>query len=796
MFRNYLKIAIRNLQRNKAYMLINVLGLALGMTCGILIFSTVKHHLSFDNFHPNSNRIYRIVTEQHRDNIDYVASVPNPLGKVFRNDYTYGEKVARIVTFYEQLVTINDGNTSRKFKEEEVAFVEEEFFEIFNYPLLKGTKNTVLKNLNTAIVTEKIAKKYFGTQDPIGKTIKVDNNVDFTITGILKDIPENTDRKTEIYLSFISVKPYQEWFVKDDSWGGISTMMQCFVLLKPNVHPSMVEKALATYVTKYRPKHKNIHHYKLQPLNDIHFNAAYGGVMQKRNLWVLSFIGIFLIITACVNFINLATAQALNRSKEVGVRKVLGSLRSQLFWQFIAETGFITIIAIAIAVGLSVIGLPYVNDLFQSNITVNQLLTWQLLIFIPLLALVVTFFAGSYPGLILAAFQPVSALKGKLTQRNIGGFNTRRLLIITQFAISQVLIIGMIVIVKQMKYAKQSDLGFNKNGIVMIPIGSDPEKETTKTLKNQLVKIPGVENVSICFTSPSSGSSWNTSFKYDNRSEDETFKISARVADADYIPTFDLKLVAGRNIFPSDTAKEFVVNETLAKKLNLTSAEQLLGKHLSTNGGTINGPIVGVVKDFHDQSFHEDINAVFITTHAPIYSNYAVKLRLTNMKNTLAQLENAWISMHPDKIYEYKFLDEEIASFYESEELMLKLIQAFSIIAIFIGCLGLYGLVSFMAAQKTKEIGIRKVLGGSISHILWIFGREFFRLILFAFLVAAPIAWWVMNGWLQDFKYRIDISPWIFILSIMISIIIAVITVSYRSIHAALANPVKSLRSE
>jgi ABC-type antimicrobial peptide transport system permease subunit len=356
--------------------------------------------------------------------------------------------------------------------------------------------------------------------------------------------------------------------------------------------------------------------------------------------------------------------------------------------------------------------------------------------------------------------------------------------------------IGMIVIVMQMKYAKQSDLGFNKNGIVMIPIGSDPEKETTKTLKNQLARIPGVENVSVCFTSPSSGSSWNTSFKYDNRSEDETFKISARGADADYIPTFDLKLVAGRNIFPSDTAKEFVVNETLAKKLNLTSAEQLLGKHLSTNGGTINGSIVGVVKDFHDQSFHEDINAVFITTHAPIYSNYAVKLSLTNMKNILAQLEKTWSRMHPDKIYEYKFLDEEIASFYESEELMLKLIQAFSIIAIFIGCLGLYGLVSFMAAQKTKEIGIRKVLGGSISHILWIFGREFFRLIVFAFLIAAPVAWWVMNGWLQDFKYRIDISPWIFILSIMISIIIAVITVSYRSVRAALANPVKSLRSE
>ena len=796
MFKNYLKIAIRNLQQNKSYMVINIMGLALGMTCGILIFSVVKHHLSFDNFHPNPDRIYRFVTEQHRDNIDYVASVPNPFGKAFRNDYTFGEKTARIITFYEQLVTVATDNTIRKFKEEEVAFVEPEYFDIFNYPLIAGNKNTTLNDLNTAIITENVAQKYFGTENPIGKSFKVDNKSDFIITGVLKNLPQNTDRRTEIYLSYNSVKSYEEWFVKDDSWGGISTMMQCFVLLRPNITPAAVEKAVAGYVPKYRPNHKNIHHYKLQPLSEIHFDARYGGVMQKRNLWVLSFIGLLLIVTACLNFVNLATAQALRRSKEVGVRKVLGSLRTQLFWQFIAETGLITICALGIAIGLSSVVSQYMNQWFQTQITSSIFITWQLVVFIIVLSIIVTFFAGSYPGIILARFQPVSALKGKITQSHIGGFNIRRLLIIVQFTISQVLIIGMIVIMSQMKYAKESDLGFDREGIVMIPVGSNAEKENLKTLKNQFAQIPGVQQVSVCFTSPSSGSNWNTSFKYDSRLEEETFKISARAADEDYISTFDLKLIAGRNIYPSDSVREFMVNETLARKLNLKSSDELIGKNLSTNGGTMNGTIVGVVKDFHDQSFHEDINAVFITNFSDIYSAYAVKINLNSIKQVLPSLEGAWSKMHPNEIYEYNFLAEDIAEFYERETLMLKLIQAFSLIAIFIGCLGLYGLVSFMAAQKTKEIGIRKTLGATVSHILWIFGKEFFRLIVVAFLIGAPIAWWVMNGWLQDFKYQIQISIWIFIISILISLVIAACTVGYRSIRAAIANPVKNLRTE
>jgi ABC-type antimicrobial peptide transport system permease subunit len=568
------------------------------------------------------------------------------------------------------------------------------------------------------------------------------------------------------------------------------------VRLKPHVSPAEVEKVLPAYVTKYRPKSRNVHHYKLQPLADMHFDARYGGVMEKRNLWILSFIALFIIVTACVNFINLATAQALKRSREVGVRKVLGSLRGQLFWQFIAETALITVSGIVVAIGLSLLVLPYVNALFKTTMVLSVFTDPSLAVFILALAVIVTFLAGSYPGLILARFKPVAALKGKISNQHIGGFNTRRALIVTQFAISQMLIIGMIVIFGQMRYARRSDLGFDKDAVVMVPMGVDSTGITIRTLRDRMAQIPGVERVSACFAAPSSNENWGTSFKYDNRAEDEAFSLSVKSADDQYLPAFGMELAAGRNIFPADSVREFLVNETFVKKLNLKSPSEVIGRTLAINGGNTKAPIVGVVKDFHDQSFHSDINAVCIATLKNNYQTYAVKINLKNAKSVLATLEKTWSGFFPDQIYEFQFLDEKIAAFYETEETMLKLIQAFSFIAIFIGCLGLYGLVLFMASQKTKEIGIRKVLGSSIPQILWIFGKEFARLILIAFVIAAPVAWWLMSNWLQDFKFHIRVSPLFFVLTILLMFVIASLTVGYQAIKAALTNPVKSLRSE
>jgi putative ABC transport system permease protein len=478
------------------------------------------------------------------------------------------------------------------------------------------------------------------------------------------------------------------------------------------------------------------------------------------------------------------------------VRKVLGSLKTQLFWQFIFETGIITFAGIVIAAILSYTIFPFVNQFFNTQIPVNVFSDPYLVVFIVALGIVVTFFAGSYPGLVLAGFQPVAALKGKLSRQTIGGFNTRRTLIVVQFAISQVLIIGMVVITNQMRYTQQSDLGFNKDAIVLVAMANGTTREQAKTMKTEIQRIPGVEKLSLCFTAPSSEEDWGNSIRFENSSEEVNFRTSIKSADADYISTFDLKLVAGRNIQPSDTVREMIINEAMVRKLELKSAEDAIGKMITANGGSMYAPIVGVVKDFHDKSFHEEISPILITTYTNDYLNYAVKLNLAEAKYTIAAIEKLWLRQHPDQIFKYQFVDESIERFYESEKTTLRLIQIFSFIAIIIGCLGLYGLVSFMVSQKTKEIGIRKVLGGTASHIVWIFGQEFTRLIVVAFLIAAPIGWWFMNDWLQDFKFHTTIGLSTFMLAIGCSLVVAAATVCYQVIRTAMANPVKSLRIE
>jgi ABC-type antimicrobial peptide transport system permease subunit len=798
MYRSYFKIGWRNLIKNKAYSFINIAGLALSMACGIFIFSWVHYNLGFDDFHPNSDRVYRVVTELHRDDIGYRTSVPSPLGELFRNDYTFGEKVARVFTRRGALVTLKKENEVVKFKEGQgVAFSETSFFEIFNFPLVEGDKATVLTDPNTAIVTERIARKYFGDKNPIGETFWLDNKIEFTVTGVLKDFPLNTDIKSEIFVSYSSLKMYDPWLASDtDGWGGIRDGMQCYVLLQPGVPIPAVEEVMSAYVKIYRPTSKNVHHYKLQPLPDIHFNANYGGAVQKRNLWVLSVIGVFLMVTACVNFVNLATAQAMKRSKEVGIRKVLGSLKRQLFWQFIFETGMITFTGIAVAAVLSYLTFPYVNSFFNTKISINLFTDWTLILFVLGLGFVVTFLAGYYPGLVLAGFKPVAALKGKPGRQTTGSFNTRRTLIVGQFAISQILIIGMIVMMNQMRYAKKSDLGFDKEAIVMVALGRDTTGTTANVIKNEISRMPGVEKVSLCFTAPSSEDDWGNSIKFDNNPEEVNFRTSIKSADADYLSTFDLKLVAGRNLLPSDTVKEMLVNEAMIRKLNLKSPDEALGRVIVADGGDMRGPIVGVLKDFHDKSFHEEISPVLVTTASEEYSNYAVKLSLADAKPVLTAIEKIWSQQHSDQLFEYEFLDESIARFYAGEEVVLNLIQIFSFVAIFIGCLGLYGLVSFMVSQKTKEIGIRKVLGSTVTQIVWIFGKEFSKLIVIAFLIACPLAWYVMKIWLQNFTYRIDIEISIFLIAVLSTFIVALATVSFQAIKAGLMNPVNSLRSE
>jgi putative ABC transport system permease protein len=796
MLRNYFKIAWRNLSKNKSYTFINILGLSSGIGCAILIFTLVSYQFSFDTFHPAVDRVYRIVTEFHTDAIEYQPGVPQPLGKAFRNDFSIVEKSARVLTYNNALISLPGEKEVKKFQEEDgVGYAEPEFFDIFRFPLIRGDHNAALTEPNTALISEKIATKYFGAEDPIGRTIRYNNQTNFRVTGVLRDIPGNTDRTTEIYLSYANLKDKDPYVASDSSWGSVSSRMNFFVRLKPGVTAGTAERQLPAFVKKYYgPEDAVATRLHLQPLSDVHFNADYDGPASKRNLWVLSIIGVFLIVTACVNFINLATARALNRAKEVGVRKVMGSLRSQLFWQFMIETSLIVTLSFILAFGLATLTLPLLNTLLRTRMPVDLFENTRILLFLPLLLLAVVFLAGSYPGLILARFQPIAALKSKLSQQHIGGFSLRRMLVVTQFTVSQMLIIGLIVMAIQIRYSRTIDLGFRKEGVVLLPVPQDDKIKMT-TLRSRLAAITGTEDITLCSQAPASGSNSYTSLRYDNRPKDEPWEVNEKFGDAQYLSTFKLNLLAGRNIFPADTLREALVNEVFMGKLGIRNPNRLLGKMITVDDrkGIV---IVGVIRDFHNKSLRSSIDPIVILPEKSHYNTCAARINLTDISAVLASYEKIWNETYPDFVYSHLFLDERIDRFYREDSVTFTLVEGFAGIAILISCLGLYGLVSFMAMQKTKEIGVRKVLGAGLDSILWLFGKEFSRLLLFAFLIAAPVAGWVMHNWLQDFKYRIPLSWKIFALAILSTFAIALLTVVWRSAKAALANPVTSLRSE
>lgn len=795
MIKNYLKIAWRTLLRNKAYSTINIVGLTLGISAAILIFTILSYQLSFDNFHASGDRIYRVVTDFHDQGISHSPAVPQPFGKAFRNDYTFAEATARVVTYRNTLITLPEEKEVKKFVEDKgVAFAEPAYFDIFNFPLIEGDSRTALARPGSALITQSIAQKYFGSASAIGKRLRMDNKIDFTVTGILKDIPGNTDRKQEIYLSYDNLKDNNSWFASDSSWNNVYTGSMCFVRLRPGVSAARVDKAFPGLVAKYfkDPDDIKVWHFLLQPLADIHYNTNYDGYFDKKYSASLLFIGIFLVIIACVNFINMATAQALNRSREIGVRKVLGSLRNQLFWQFIAETALITVFAGAFAYGLSLLALPALNQLTFAQMHIHLFSGWQVPLFLVSIIVVIVFLSGSYPGLVLARFQPVQALKSRLSQAHVGGFSLRRILVIVQFTIAQLLITSMIIIGYQMHYSMTADMGFQKDSIVTLSL---PTGDLTKmrSLRDRLASFPGVEKMTLNFQPPASRRNNSTDVRYDNRTLSEHWSVNVKAADDQYLSTFGLRLVAGRNLFPSDTVREYLVNETFAKKLGV-APQNLLGKMINVDDHNL--PIVGVVSDFHDYSLHSDIDPVCIVSDYHRYQGLSVRLDPRHTREFLTTAEKTWNSIYPDYIYSYTFLDERIADFYFLDNILLTLVELFAGIAIFISCLGLYGLVSFMAVRKTKEIGVRKVLGAGIGQILWLFGNEFSRLILIAFVIAAPVAWWAMHSYLESFKYSIPLGPAVFLASLGFTALIAALTVGYRSLRAALANPVKSLRTE
>ena len=792
MLKNHLKLAWRNLNRNRVYAIVNVLGLSLGIASGVIIFSLINYQLSFDNFHKNADRTYRIVSELHGEEITYSEGVPVPLGKAFQNDFALTEQLARQASYSDQLITIPNDNTRQQIKvENNVAYVDPSFFNIFNFPVVYGNAQHSLTQPNTAVITQRLAKRYFNTEDAVGKIFRLNNRENFTVTGILKDKPLNTDLKSEIYLSYANYTN-----ANSNNWSGIYGGMQVFVQLKPGITGTTVNNALTTLSGKhYDAAGAREYRFKLQPLSDLRFNEMLGNPHAKSYLWALALVGVLLILTCCVNFVNLATAQSINRTKEVGLRKILGSSRTGLFWQFIVETAVITFAALFFVNILANLAIVTINTRFELQIPISFLNNWRFAIFAVITFLTVVILSGFYPALVITGIQPLASLKNKLSKVQTKSFSLRKTLIVLQFVIAQILIISTIVVTKQINYSTNTDLGFEKNNIVMLPVPLH-DKVKMNTLKTRFKEIASVSDVSFCFSAPAAGSNKTTGIQYANRTKFEPWGINMKQGDERFISIFGLQLIAGRNLFPSDTTREFLVNETFVKKLGINNAAEVIGKNISINGNTITAPIVGVVKDFYNYSLREEITPVCIMSDNDDYSNCAVKIDATHTAATMNAIKKIWNDTYPDELYSYQFLDERIAKFYENDKLLLMLIRLFTGIAIFISCLGLYGLISFMAFRKTKEIGVRKVLGASVARILWLFGREFGKLLLMAFLISAPIGWWSMHLYLQEFKYRIPINVDIFILAILVTTSIAAMTIFYRAIRAAMANPVKSLRTE
>ena len=798
MFRNYFKTAFRNLLRNKSYTVINIASLTVGIAACLLIYLIVSFHLSFDTYHTNKDRIYRAVTESKMANeVTYSAGVPFPVTPGLRTDFPELAKVASVLASYNEQITVLDqqDQPDKKFKEGGgFYFAEPECFDIFDVKWLAGDSKTALSAPNTVVLAQEIAEKYFGNwQAAIGRSIKYRNEDILKVTGILENPPPNTSLPFKIVVSF---KTYKSDNLTD--WVSIVGSHNCFLLLPENYPASRLSALLPAFVKRHKPAESAGDGILLQPLSDMHFDTRFGGPVFSRELiTALSLVGLFLLIIACVNFINLATAQAVNRAKEVGVRKVLGSNRKHLIVQFMGETFLITLLAVVLATGVASLVIPPLNSLLNIQLSLSFFNNLTIPLFLLAVILLVTVLAGFYPALVLSGYNPITALKSRVAATTTGGLNLRRALVVFQFAIAQVLIIGMLVVVSQMNYFKNASLGFTKDHIVNVPIPTDSAGQAKiDYLRSQLLQQPGVENISFHFASPADNGSWRSDFDFGNTNKNSGFEAMMKWADVDYFKTYDIAFVAGQPFQRNDTIREFVVNETLLKKLGITDPQAAIGQRISLWNGEHTGNICGVIKDFHARSLRTAIDPVILAPWKERYRAFSLKMRPEKAKKIMAYMEKLWTSTYPDFVYEYQFLDEKIDNFYRSETQLSKLYTIFAAIAIFISCLGLYGLVSFMATQRVKEVGIRKVLGASVGNIVYLFSREFTLLIIISFVIAGPLAWYLMNGWLQDFEYRIKLGAGIFLLAIAGSVVIAWLTVGYRAIRAALTNPVKSLRSE
>ncbi|MBE9462402.1 FtsX-like permease family protein [Dyadobacter subterraneus] len=799
MLKNYFQIAARNLKTNRSYAILNIFGLALGMAGAVLIFLFIQYHLSTDRHQPDFDRIYRVVLDLHLDEgIEHEQGSAYALSTALAHDYSQIEKAGFISKLPNVTLSANSGSSVKRFIEKDnVAYADQGYMDLFSFDWIQNNGSVLLSEPFTVVLSEKMALKYFGRNDVIGKTLRLNNAHDLRIVGILKDQKKPTDFDFNIYISLPTLKKLDRtnW---QEEFGWISSRNFTFIKKSEGSSSADIEKALKKNGTKYYGETSKYYQHKLQPLSEVHFDERYGGEIRKSILWVLAGVGFFLLVIASINFINLATAQALKRSKEIGIRKVLGSTKSQLFWQFMAETALVTILASVLALIFVFAVLPSLNNWANTkSFYPGVLFQFEVIAFWLLTIITVIGFAGFYPAVIISGFNPIAALKSKLGTQQIGGIGLRRSLITVQLIIAQILVIGTLVLILQLKFFKNADLGFDQNAVITIPLPkSDTIQKTKDALRNDMLQYPDIKSVSYQYEAPTSSMGFGGSVRFDNRVEWEKFVIRDRFGDENYLKTYKMPLLSGRSLMKRDSVVEFVINEELMKRLGVQDPQFILGKQLEDGASGFKGEIVGVVKSFHLKSLQEAVEPCVIFANPKLYKEVAVKLDTRNLSQSIQHINQAWQKTYPDEVFSYEFVDEKIAKFYEKEEQLTSLIRSFAMVAILICCLGLYGMVSFMVTQKTKEIGVRKVLGASVADIVSLFGKEFLILVAVAFLIAAPVAWFAMTNWLNHFAYRINLDWWILASGGIIILLITLLTVGYKVVTAALMNPVKSLASE
>jgi ABC-type antimicrobial peptide transport system permease subunit len=820
MLRNYLKIAWRNIQRNKAYTIINILGLSLGISSCIVIFLVAQYELSFDKFHSDSNRIYRIVGEIEEPNGEknFLNNlIPDVAG--LQNQIPGFETTAAFHSYGGSIAIPNGSNPAKKFDNKidgsyssTSIFTWPSYFNIFQYQWLEGNSNSLSEPFKV-VLTESRARKYFGNiplLEVIGKTVVYDDSIRVSVSGIVKDWTQKSDFA---FTDFISVSTATHSFLKSniptEDWSSLRPHNgSAFVKLTKTATPEQVNRSIANFIKLHVPDaHGKLMMY-LQPLASLHFTDQYrrgddGDDFRKAympTLYILMGIALFILAIAAINFINLSTAQSLQRVKEIGVRKVMGSSKRNITLQFLVETLILTALAVVLSILLVDPILFLFKDFLPPGIVFNPF-NFQVLACIGCIIIITTLLAGYYPARVLSSFIPVLSLKANMLQNGSKPVNVRKALIIFQFSMTLVFIIGVITMSKQMNFMQNGDKGFNPDAIVTITKWNDDGR--LKILAENIKHIAGVDKVLLQVTAPMGFAQMSANYKFKGNDE-KVLQPILEIGNEDYILFYQMKLIAGRNMLHSDSLNELLINETLAKEIGFENPEDAIGKMLfaDRNGIEEAYPIVGVVADFHQGSFHDAIRPAIIE-NAPDIRKRSVAIKLTaneknvkEVKTILAQIEKEWRKLYKGEPLDYSFLNESIGWLYGQEKKSAWLVSAATIITIFTSCLGLIGLSMFTAERKTKEIGIRKVLGASVPDIAIMLGKDFMKLLMISFVIATPVAFYLSNSWLQDFVYRTNVSWWVFLLAGITLVTITLLTISVQAIKAALANPVKSLRSE